>query len=74
MSTALETHLGGRKSGRDRQERKPDPLSPKIVGAYHHPEPNPGNSPFGLGVHRNDHLLSTPERKLVALASSCLLM
>ena len=29
MSTALECHPGGRKSGREMQERKPDPLSPE---------------------------------------------
>ena len=29
MSTALETHPGGRKSVREAQERKPDPLSPE---------------------------------------------
>ena len=49
MSTALETDPGGCKSGRETQERKPDPLCPEEGRTLTLP-PNPDNSPFGLGA------------------------
>src|SRR5215831_9631403 len=57
MSTALETHPGGRKSGRETQERKPDLFSPEDCRGV----PSlclPIRTIALLGwVHRNDHLL-----------------
>ena len=56
MSTALECHPGGRKSGREAQERKPDPLSPEDCRCV--PSPClPIRSIALLGWVRNDHLL-----------------
>ena len=46
MSTALETHLGGRKSGRETQER----TVRKTVGRTLTLPPSPDNSPFGLAA------------------------
>jgi len=47
MSTALETHPGGREIGREAQERKPDPLSPEDCRGV--PSPCLERSPIGLG-------------------------
>jgi len=57
MSTALETHPGGRKSGREAQERKPDPLSPEDCRGAPSPCLPIRTIPVLGWVHRNDHLL-----------------